>query len=261
MKTIRLLFALFVALLLAPADAGLKAVSNVAGSVSPTAFPLLAPDGSIGAPSYSWSSDSTLGFFRSGVQQIDWVVAGTNYIRFGTGLNLHQVAGISWGSNGINTPDIAVVRDAAGTIGQKVGTTAQGYRLYFSTTGPVYWQTTARTAGALFTASGGAAQVSYAQTTVPTCTTNCGTGSPTVAGTDTAGIITLGTTPASGFQVNFNGTWPAAPSCIVQSALATMVVGKMPIAVVTTTTTMTVTTNGTAPSSADKYQYHCLGVS
>lgn len=99
------------------------------------------------------------------------------------------------------------------------------------------------------------------QATVPTCTTNCGT-SPSVAGSDTGGIVTMGATgvPASGWVVTFNGTWPNAPACIVQSALSTMVVGKMPIAVVTTTTTMTVTTNGTAPATSDKYFYHCIGV-
>lgn len=106
----------------------------------------------------------------------------------------------------------------------------------------------------------GATQLSATQTTAPTCTTNCGT-SPSVAGTDTAGIVTMGGTgsPASGWVVTFNGTWASAPACLVQSALSTMVVGKMPIAVVTTTTTITVTTNGTAPANSDKYQYICVG--
>jgi hypothetical protein len=110
--------------------------------------------------------------------------------------------------------------------------------------------------------STGGAQLRSTQTTAPTCSTNCGT-SPSVSGTDTAGIVTMGSSgsPASGWVVTFNSTWAAAPSCIVQSALATMVVGKMPIAVVVTTTTMTVTNNGTAPSTSDKYQYHCIGVS
>lgn len=108
----------------------------------------------------------------------------------------------------------------------------------------------------------GATAIRTAQTTAPTCTTNCGT-SPSVAGTDSAGIVTMGSSgvPASGWVVTFNGTWSAVPACIVQSALATMVVGKMPIAVVATTTTLTVTTNGTAPATSDKYQYICIGVS
>lgn len=98
--------------------------------------------------------------------------------------------------------------------------------------------------------------------TPPTCTTNCGT-SPSVSGSDSAGIITMGASgvPASGFVLQFNGTWGTAPACIVQMYLAGMVVGKMPLTVATTTTTFTVVTNGTAPATSDKYVYHCIGIS
>jgi hypothetical protein len=98
------------------------------------------------------------------------------------------------------------------------------------------------------------------QATPPTCSSNCGT-SPSVAGSDGVMTVTMGSSgsPASGWVVTFNGTWAAAPACIVQSALTSMVVGKMPIAVQTTTTTMTVTTNGTAPANSDKYSVHCQG--
>lgn len=110
--------------------------------------------------------------------------------------------------------------------------------------------------------NGSVARLRTTQQVAPTCSSNCGT-SPSIAGTDTSGIVTMGASgvPASGWVITFNGTWSAAPSCIVQPALATMVVGKMPIAVVVTTTTVTVTTNGTAPSTSDKYSYHCIGVS
>jgi hypothetical protein len=105
-------------------------------------------------------------------------------------------------------------------------------------------------------------QVIITQATAPTCSSNCGT-SPSVTGSDTAMIVTMGSSgvPASGWVITFNGTWAAAPSCVAQSALTTMVVGKMPIAVQTTTTTATVTTNGTAPGTSDKYAVHCIGVS
>lgn len=100
------------------------------------------------------------------------------------------------------------------------------------------------------------------QITAPTCTTNCGT-SPSIVGTDSAMIVTMGATgsPASAWVVTFNSAWTAVPACIVQSALASMVVGKMAIATVVTTTTLTVTTNGTAPANADVYQIQCVGVS
>jgi len=113
----------------------------------------------------------------------------------------------------------------------------------------------------LLTGVGGAAQISTAQTTAPTCTTNCGTPGNVCVGTDTSMICTMGTTPASGFVVAFNGTWPAAPSCIAQAALTGMATGKKPLTVVTTTGQITVVTDGTAPVAGDKYAIHCLGVS
>jgi len=95
----------------------------------------------------------------------------------------------------------------------------------------------------------------------PTCSSNCGT-SPSVSGSDSAMVVTMGSgVPTSGWVVTFNGTWAAAPSCTVTSAKTGMVVGKIAIAVVTTTTAMTVTTNGTAPAAADVYAVQCFGVS
>lgn len=149
--------------------------------------------------------------------------------------------------------------DSGGNIGASE-TTFRPSNGYFSTSlnAPIFQSPNQKV---LLKGTGtGPSQLALAQTTVPTCTTNCGSGSPLVSGTDTAGIITLGTTPASGFVVVFNGTWAAAPSCIVQMALAGMVVGKMPLTVVATTTQFTVVTNGTAPASADKYQFHCIGI-
>lgn len=99
----------------------------------------------------------------------------------------------------------------------------------------------------------------YIQTKgTPTCATNCGT-SPTLSGSDSSVTLTMGATgsPASGFILTFAGTWPAAPQCHVTMALAGMAVGKMPLTVVTTTTTATVVTNGTAPANGDKYHFQC----
>lgn len=107
----------------------------------------------------------------------------------------------------------------------------------------------------------GAAQLTSAQTTPPTCSASCGT-TPGVVGTDTFMRVTMGATgvPASPFTVSFNGTWAAAPSCVVTPGLGTMVVGKIAIAAPTTTTTIIVTTNGTAPANADVYFIQCGGV-
>lgn len=110
-------------------------------------------------------------------------------------------------------------------------------------------------------ATGRAVQMATINQTAPTCSASCGT-SPSVVGSDTAMIVTMGASgvPASPFTVTFNGTWAAAPSCTVMSALNTMVVGKMAIAAPTTTTTVIVTTNGTAPGTSDKYFIHCIGI-
>lgn len=106
----------------------------------------------------------------------------------------------------------------------------------------------------------GATQIASTQTTVPTCSSNCGT-SPSVVGSDSDMRVTMGATgvPASGFVVTFNGTWAAAPVCTVQMATAGMVAGKLPLTVVTSTTTISVVTNGTAPSTSDAYAIHCRG--
>jgi hypothetical protein len=92
----------------------------------------------------------------------------------------------------------------------------------------------------------------------PTCATNCGT-SPTLSGVDSSFTLTMGAsgTPASGFIVTFNGTWAAAPQCTVSMGLSGMAVGKLPLTVVTTTTTATVVTNGAAPANSDVYHFRC----
>jgi len=92
----------------------------------------------------------------------------------------------------------------------------------------------------------------------PTCATNCGT-SPTLTGVDSSFTLTMGAagSPASGFIVTFHGTWAAAPQCTVSMGLAGMAAGKLPLTVVTTTTTATVVTNGTAPANSDVYHFRC----
>lgn len=162
-------------------------------------------------------------------------------------------------TDAVTTTDILLSRDGAGNFAQKNGTNAQTSTLYFSTTGPVNWATTARTAGAVYTATGGAAQVSYVQTTVPTITTNGGT-TPVCVGTDTAMTCTEGTAPpaAATFTVTFNGTWPAAPSCIALRGTA----GATPLVqnVVTSTTTVQVNLSANLVAS-EKFHIHCMGVS
>lgn len=198
---------------------------------------VFALDGSASAPSIAFGSATGTGFYqRVADNAIGLSFGGTAAIDFNTAntISLGSARTIAWSSTTApsGTADTSLSRGAAGAV--------------------------------KFTATGTNVplQLRGTQGTAPTCSTNCGT-SPSVVGTDTAGIVTMGASgvPASGWVVTFNGTWAAAPSCSVVSALAGMVVGKMPIVVATTTTTITVTTNGTAPSTSDKYAFQCFGVS
>lgn len=101
-------------------------------------------------------------------------------------------------------------------------------------------------------------QIKTSQTTVPTCSSNCGsTGTPVVAGSDSAGIITLGTgTMNAAPVVTFNGTWAAAPACV---ATQITTAANYVVKALSTTTTLTITLAATATAS-DKIAYVCLGV-
>jgi hypothetical protein len=194
--------------------------------------------------------------------------------------------------------DVKLFRDAANVLGQRNSTSAQGLKVYNTWTDAsnyerfaIQWASNIVTLGteqagtgtaralaldfngnaiafkragtAQLTVTHGASstglQIRTGQQTAPTCTTNCGT-SPSVAGSDTAGRVTMGSSgsPASGWVVTFNGTWANAPRCTVWMSKSGMVTGKKPIVVVTSTTTFTVTTDGTAPATTDTYDYHCI---
>lgn len=222
------------------ANALLKAVTGFSGGDLPSATGF--PNGSGTAPSIYWTADadgSGTGLFRRVANVISFTANGNQraeiadaYIRGGNSVV------IGWSSTALasGAADTGFARNAAGVVEVNTGT--------------------AGTMGDLKLK-----RLTSSQGTPPTCSSNCGT-SPSVVGGDSAGIVTMGATgvPASGFVITFNGTWASAPACIVQSAKTGMVVGKMPIAVVTSTTTITVTTNGTAPATSDVYSYVCVGV-
>lgn len=94
------------------------------------------------------------------------------------------------------------------------------------------------------------AHIATAQTTAPVLT-SCGGGSPAIVGTDTAGIVTMGTT-ASGCIITFNTAYTAAPFCVV-SWIAT------PLATQSYVTTNSAVTLTQAPTSGNVVQYHCIG--
>lgn len=96
-----------------------------------------------------------------------------------------------------------------------------------------------------------------AQATAPTCTTNCGT-SPSISGSDTAMVVTLGTgAPASPVTVTFNGTWATAPAC--QAGNRTTAANN--VTRVDSTTTTAVVYFAAGPAASDLVAVLCLGVS
>lgn len=119
------------------------------------------------------------------------------------------------------------------------------------------------TLGATTIATGASAnQLRTTQSSPPTCSSNCGT-SPSVVGTDTGMVVTMGATgtPSTSFTITFAGTWASTPACTAQMAKSGMVVGKLPIVVSPMVTSITITTNGTSPSNSDRYALICIGVS
>lgn len=73
----------------------------------------------------------------------------------------------------------------------------------------------------------------------PGAPTSCGTGSPSVSGTDAKGVITTGTA-ATACTMAFGATWGATPVCVVSSSSAVSVVGISAIS--TTSVTFTIGT-------------------
>jgi hypothetical protein len=80
--------------------------------------------------------------------------------------------------------------------------------------------------------------------------TSCGTGSPSVTGSDNGGVITAGTV-ATTCTLNFASAWTYLPSCVVTSRTASIVVGY------SVTTSTLVITNATL--GADVIDFRCMG--
>lgn len=279
----------------APTGATTNDAIHVASGTSRFGGALLAANGTSSAPAYAFSGATGTGIYRTSINShLGFAragAAGPVFMAYTQGVLMGSAMLFGWSNNtdpDAGVIDISLFRGGSGILEQRNGTNAQSLRVYNTFTdtttyerGFLKWSSNvfeigteqgsasnrqlslrSATGKVLLQPSGTAAsQLAAAQTTVPTCSTNCGT-SPSVSGSDTAGIVTMGSSgsPASGWVVTFNGTWTSAPACVVQSSRTGMVAGKAPIVVATSTTTFTVTTNGTAPGTADTYAYHCIGV-
>lgn len=121
------------------------------GGAAPALFPLRAPDGSASAPSYSWVNSTNSGLYRvsnayawviNGVERAGWV---SNSWKMSSTLTLewNSAAAVTSG-----TSDLILLRDAANTLAQRNGTTAQAHRIYNTFTdasnyerGAIAWET------------------------------------------------------------------------------------------------------------------------
>lgn len=215
---------------------------TVAPSAAPTFRALVAADlplSGVAAGTYTKLTVNTRGLVTAGLTAISLVTdVGATILPFANG------------GTGLSTA-------AADTVMVSSGTAWAAKAVPNCTTTPLGYNTTTDTFSCLTTLT----ERTYVSVgaSAPVCSTNCGT-SPTVTGGDSAMRVALGTTPASGFLITFNGTWATAPACSATMGTTGMVVGKLPLTVVTTTTTITVVTNGTAPATADIYNILCTGV-
>jgi len=174
----------------------------------------------------------------------------------GTAATTFTAAGLwfcrTQGLSGIRVP----ITWTSGTSVTVVANTAAGTSLPFDqATGVVAPAGFGVTSGATSTGT----QIKCTQTTVPTCSSACGsTGTPVVVGCDSGGIITLGTGTMSASPVlTFNGTWAAAPACV---ATQITTAANYVVKALSTTTTLTITLAATATAS-DKIAFICQGVS
>lgn len=83
--------------------------------------------------------------------------------------------------------------------------------------------------------------------------TSCGTGSPSISGSDVAGTVTMGTS-ATGCVITFNVSYTTAPYCVVTWQATPLASQSYAISATAITLTQTST-------SGNKVNYHCIGVS
>lgn len=93
---------------------------------------VLAPDGTVAAPSFAFASQPTVGFQLLSSNGLYYNVASANRMFFGSAtLQLQSTFGFGWTSGAPgNALDVALVRDAAAVLAIRNGTAAQEVRLY-----------------------------------------------------------------------------------------------------------------------------------
>lgn len=219
---------------------------NGGGGVSASLIPTADNTYDLGSSTFRWKDlwlGGSLNWSSTSLSQ-----GAANRLDLASGDSFNIVSG----GLGVGTAETNAGRITATGV---IGTGSSGQFYYSSSTvmsapanGKLAWTTNNGTSGSLI----------HQFTDNPTCATNCGT-SPTLSGVDSSFTLTMGASgvPASGFIVTFNSTWAAAPQCTGSMGKTGMAVGKLPLTIVTDTSTMTVVTNGTAPATTDVYHFRC----
>ena len=99
--------------------------------------PILAPNGTAAAPSYSFSADAASGWFLRASNVVGLSINGTQEIDLSPSLIRFQSSMVLSWSDGValSTADVKLVRDAAAVLALKNGTTAQEFRVYNTISG------------------------------------------------------------------------------------------------------------------------------
>ncbi len=137
--------------------------------------------------------------------------AGVQTTKTGGDANGSIVVGPITGGSGTKTPFVNFNTGAANFDARLQADAANQLTLFLNNGANVQrWNTTFTQIGS---GTGIPTHIASGQTTAPALT-SCGTGSPTISGTDTAGTVTAGTT-ATGCVITFNVAYTAAPHCVV----------------------------------------------
>ena len=143
-----------------------------ATSISSAAFPLLAPNGTAAAPSYSFSAETTLGLYRAGAGNLVVGVGGDGCHSFQASAFITNALYLDYAN-----ADVRLVRDAAAVLALKNGTTAQEFRVYGTTTGSKYGSLKHNGTNALLTTTAGSILIGDAS--FPNVAFNAGLGAGT----------------------------------------------------------------------------------
>jgi len=103
--------------------------TQTGGGGGAPSFPLLAPNGTAGAPSYSFSATPTTGMFKSGPNALDFSIQGTDLFTFATSGRFFISADAAQIIAGAGA-DAILARDAPNIWAQVNSTNPQVFRIY-----------------------------------------------------------------------------------------------------------------------------------